>query len=168
MDALGLLKIRVRRGINLAVRDAARGSSDPYVIIACGAHKVKTSVLKSNLNPEWNEELTISIKDLNVPIVLTVHDKDTFSLDDNLGKAEIDIKPYIECFKTGFRGVSDGITIERIQPSEQNCLSEESCIIWKDEKMTQDMTLKLRKIECGEIELQIEWINLPGCKGLPN
>lgn len=98
----------------------------------------------------------------------TVHDKDTFSLDDNLGKAEIDIKPYIECFKTGFRGVSDGITIERIQPSEQNCLSEESCIIWKDEKMTQDMTVKLRKIERGEIELQIEWINLPGCKGLPN
>lgn len=32
--------------------------------------KVKTSVVKSNLNPEWNEELTISIKDLNVPIFL--------------------------------------------------------------------------------------------------
>ncbi|KAL2518835.1 putative sulfate transporter 3.3 [Abeliophyllum distichum] len=104
MDALGLLKIRVRRGINLAVRDAARGSSDPYAIVTCGAHKVKTSVVKSNLNPEWNEELTISIKDLNVPIVLTVHDKDTFSLDDNLGNAEIDIKPYIDCLRMGFQG----------------------------------------------------------------
>lgn len=36
MDALGLLRIRVRRGINLAVRDIAR-SSDPYVIVECGS-----------------------------------------------------------------------------------------------------------------------------------
>lgn len=34
MDALGLLKIRVRRGINLAVRDTV--SSDPYVVISSG------------------------------------------------------------------------------------------------------------------------------------
>lgn len=31
---LGLLKIRVKRGINLAVRDAL--SSDPYVVITMG------------------------------------------------------------------------------------------------------------------------------------
>lgn len=33
MDGLGLLRIRVERGINLAVRDTR--SSDPYVLIQC-------------------------------------------------------------------------------------------------------------------------------------
>lgn len=34
MDVLGLLRIRVRRGINLAVRDTL--SSDPYCVVSCG------------------------------------------------------------------------------------------------------------------------------------
>ncbi|EYU33136.1 hypothetical protein MIMGU_mgv1a0151932mg, partial [Erythranthe guttata] len=33
MDVLGLVRIRVRRGINLAVRDTV--SSDPYCVITC-------------------------------------------------------------------------------------------------------------------------------------
>ena len=33
-SSFGLLKIRVKRGINLAVRDL--GSSDPYVVITMG------------------------------------------------------------------------------------------------------------------------------------
>ena len=32
--------------------------------------KLKTRVVKNNCNPEWNDELTLSIKDLNVPITL--------------------------------------------------------------------------------------------------
>lgn len=33
-DLLGLLKVKVRRGINLAVRDAV--TSDPYVVVSMG------------------------------------------------------------------------------------------------------------------------------------
>lgn len=32
--------------------------------------KLKTRVVKNNCNPEWNDELTLSIEDLNVPINL--------------------------------------------------------------------------------------------------
>lgn len=32
--------------------------------------RVKTKVVRGNCNPVWNEELTIYIKDLDVPIVL--------------------------------------------------------------------------------------------------
>lgn len=35
MDGLGLLRIRVLRGINLAVRDTR--TSDPYVVIDCAS-----------------------------------------------------------------------------------------------------------------------------------
>ncbi|KAL5827943.1 hypothetical protein ACOSQ3_019788 [Xanthoceras sorbifolium] len=65
---LGLLKIRVKRGINLAIRDSM--SSDPYAVVTCGTQKVKTGFVKRNCNPEWNEELTLSIKDPNDPITL--------------------------------------------------------------------------------------------------
>lgn len=68
MDVLGLIRIRVRRGINLAVRDTL--SSDPYCVITCSNQKVKTKVVRGNCNPLWNEELTIYIKDFDSPIVL--------------------------------------------------------------------------------------------------
>lgn len=32
--------------------------------------KVKTSVKKKDVNPEWNEELTLSVSDATVPIKL--------------------------------------------------------------------------------------------------
>ncbi|CAA2999461.1 C2-DOMAIN ABA-RELATED 7 [Olea europaea subsp. europaea] len=128
--------------------------------------KVKTRVVKDNCNPLWDEELTISIKNPNEPIVLDVYDKDTFTRDDSMGNAEIDIKPCIECLRMELQGLPDGTKVDRIQPSRNNCLADESCIIWNKGKMTQDMVLRLRNVESGEVEVQIEWIDLPGLKGI--
>ncbi|KAK6134176.1 hypothetical protein DH2020_032066 [Rehmannia glutinosa] len=164
MDFLGLLRIRVRRGINLAVRDTV--SSDPYCVLSCGTQKVKTKVVRGNCNPVWNEELTIYIKDLNVPILLSVYDKDTFTGDDSMGNAQIDIKPLVECLRMGLESLPDGTKVDRVQPSRENCLADESCVIWNQGKMTQDMILRLKDVECGEVDVQIEWIHLPGSKGL--
>ncbi|KAL3830781.1 hypothetical protein ACJIZ3_019583 [Penstemon smallii] len=167
MDVLGLLRVRVRRGINLVKRDTL--SSDPYVTISCGSLKVKTGVVKDDCNPIWNEELTIYVKDLDSPVTLSVYDKDTFTGDDNMGTAKIDIKPLIKCLKMGLQGLPEGTKVDRIQPNSENQLVEESCIIWnKGGKMTQDMILRLSNVECGEIEIQIEWIDLPGSTALQN
>ncbi|KAG8366734.1 hypothetical protein BUALT_Bualt17G0110200 [Buddleja alternifolia] len=164
MDVLGLLRIRIRKGINLAVRDTL--ASDPYCVISCGSQKVKTKVVKGNCNPVWNEELTIYVKDLNAPILLSVYDKDTFSADDSMGNAKIDIKPLLECLKMGLAGLPDGTKVDRVQPDRENCLADESCVVWNKGKMTQNMLLRLKDVECGEVDVQIEWINLPGYKGL--
>ncbi|KAK6146770.1 hypothetical protein DH2020_020639 [Rehmannia glutinosa] len=164
MDALGLLRIRVRRGINLAVRDTR--TSDPYVVVQCGSQKVKTRVEKDNCNPVWDEELTIYIKDLNVPITLSVYDKDTFTGDDSMGNAQIDIKPYVKCLKMGLQSLPDGTKVERVQPSSENCLADESCVVWNKGKMSQEMRLRLRNVECGELEVEIEWLDVPGSKSL--
>ncbi|XP_047968610.1 protein C2-DOMAIN ABA-RELATED 10-like [Salvia hispanica] len=156
MDGLGLLRIRVERGINLAVRDTR--SSDPYVIIECDSQRVKTRVEKDNCNPVWNEDLTIVIKDINAPITLGVYDHDTFTGDDIMGRAEIHIKPLVECLKMGSEDLPDGTQLTRIEPSSDNWLSKESCIVWNNGKLLQPITLRLGGggVECGQLQLQIE------------
>ncbi|XP_030952861.1 protein C2-DOMAIN ABA-RELATED 4-like [Quercus lobata] len=163
-NLLGLLRIHVHRGVNLAVRDVR--SSDPYVVIKMGKQKLKTRVVKKNINPEWNEDLTLSVADPSLPIKIFVFDKDTFSLDDKMGDAEFEIGSFLEALKMRLEGLPNGTIISRVQPNRQNCLAEESCIIWTDGKAVQNMVLRLRNVESGEVELQLQWIDIPGSRGL--
>ncbi|CAI8620045.1 unnamed protein product [Vicia faba] len=163
-DLLGLLRIRIKRGVNLAVRDV--NTSDPYIVVKMGKQKLKTHVIKKDINPEWNEDLTLSITEPILPFKLTVYDYDTFSKDDNMGDAEMDISPYIEALKMNIEDIPNGTIITRIQPCRTNCLAEESCITYQDGHIVQDVALRLRHVECGEVEIQLQWIALPGSKGL--
>ncbi|KZV42266.1 hypothetical protein F511_13365 [Dorcoceras hygrometricum] len=158
-NLLGLLRITVIRGINLAKRDAR--SSDPYVILRMGKKKVKTRVVQKNVNPEWNEELTLTISDPNIPIKLQVYDKDTFTLDDKMGDAEFSVKPFVEAIRKRPESVPCGTIIATIKPNRENCLVEESSIIWENGQVVQHMFLRLRNVESGEIELKLNWIDVP-------
>ncbi|KAG6599902.1 Protein C2-DOMAIN ABA-RELATED 10 [Cucurbita argyrosperma subsp. argyrosperma] len=162
----GLLRIRLLRGINLAIRDAPTRSSDPYVVISTANQKFKSRVVKKNCNPQWNEEFTLSITDINTPIKLAVFDKDRFTKDDGMGDAEIDIKPYIECLNMGLESLPKGCVVKRVQPSRSNNLADESPCVWNDGKIIQDMTLRLQNVECGEIAIQIQLFNASGIKGM--
>ncbi|CAM8978863.1 unnamed protein product [Rhodiola kirilowii] len=159
---VGLIRVRVHRGINLATRDSR--SSDPYVVVTMGDKKLKTRVVRSNCNPEWNDELTLCASDLHLPILLEVYDEDHFTKDDQIGEANIDIKPYIECLKNKSPNdpSEDGTVISTVQMSNHNCLAKESRIVWKSGKLVQDMTLRLKNAESGEVDIQIEWIDLTG------
>ncbi|KZV24839.1 hypothetical protein F511_14722 [Dorcoceras hygrometricum] len=137
-----------QKRINLAVRDVR--SSDPYVVVRMGRQKLKTRVIRKDVNPEWNEDLTLSVSNPSIPITLS---------------AEFDIRPYIEALKMNLSGLPSGTIISKIQPSRSNW-AEESSVIWKDGKVVQDLCLGLRNVECGEVELQLQWIDLPGAKGL--
>ncbi|XAR67911.1 hypothetical protein NMG60_11002849 [Bertholletia excelsa] len=155
-----LLRIRVKRGMNLAVRDVR--SSDPYVVVQMGQQKLKTRVMKKDVNPEWNEDLTLSVFDPNLPIKLTVYDHDTFTKDDKMGDAEFDVKEILDALRMDLHGLADGTVVARVQPSGENCLAQESQITLRDGKITQDLCLRLRNVECGEVELSVHWINLAG------
>ncbi|KAL1206979.1 Protein C2-DOMAIN ABA-RELATED 1 [Cardamine amara subsp. amara] len=164
---LGLLRIHVKRGVNLAIRDIS--SSDPYVVVQSGKQKLKTRVVKHSVNPEWNDDLTLSVTDPNLPIKLTVYDYDMFSADDKMGDAEFHVGPYLEAIK--FRnqlgpGLPSGTIITKIVPSRKNFLSEESHIVLNQGKVVQNMFLRLQHVECGEVEIQLEWIDVPGAKGI--
>ncbi|KAI8571570.1 hypothetical protein RHMOL_Rhmol01G0130500 [Rhododendron molle] len=66
IEFVGLIKVNVVRGTNLAVRDIV--TSDPYVILSLGHQSVKTRVIKNNLNPVWNEQLMLSIPQTIPPL----------------------------------------------------------------------------------------------------
>ncbi|KAL7099162.1 hypothetical protein ACP275_09G065500 [Erythranthe tilingii] len=83
-----------------------------------------------------------------------------------MGVAEFDIRPFIEAIKMKLDGLPDGTIITKIQPSRTNCLSEESSVIWKEGKVVQGMMLRLKNVECGEVEIELQWIDIPGSRGL--
>lgn len=81
-----------------------------------------------------------------------------------MGHVEIDIKHVVEALKMNLDGVENETVLARVQPGRSNCLVGESCVVLKDGKVTQDMCLRLRNVESGEVEIQIQWINLPPAK----
>ena len=87
----------------------------------------------------------------------TVYDKDTFSFDDQMGDAEFDIAPIVKASNLRLDGIPDGTVLVKVQPSKQNCLVEESCVIWSSGRIVQNLILRLRNVECGEVELQLQW-----------
>ncbi|KAJ6846228.1 GTPase activating protein 1-like [Iris pallida] len=160
---LGLLKVRVIRGTNLAFRDA-RGS-DPYVVLRMGRQRLKTSVKKKTVNPEWNEDLTLSVSDPVLPLKIEIYDKDTFSRDDKMGKTELDIQPFLDAVKLAWDGIPEGALLKSVEPSRDNCVATESYILYKGRKVVQDVILRLKHVESGEIELQLHWVTVPGGLG---
>lgn len=158
--------------------------------------KLKTKVVKKNVNPQWEEDLTFTVTDPNLPLNLVnyflnltitfskpdrltnfynhlwfelkqvVYDHDLFSKDDKMGDAEIDLKPYIEALRMELSGLPDGTIISTIHPNRSNCLAEESYIRWSNDRIVQSVCLRLRNVERGEVEIELQWIDLPGSKGL--
>lgn len=83
-----------------------------------------------------------------------------------MGDAEIDIKPFVEVLRMKLDNLPSGTILTRIQPSRSNCLAEESRVVWNDGKVMQDLCLRLRNVECGEVEIQLGWIELPGSRDM--
>ena len=123
--------------------------------------KLKTRVVKRNVNPEWDEKLTLTVSDPNIPVKIFVYDKDTFTFDDKMGDAEFEIATFVKVVQMRLEGLPEGTIIARVQPTRKNCLAEESCIVWSNGKVVQNMVLRLRNVERGEVELQLQWIPIP-------
>lgn len=84
-----------------------------------------------------------------------------------MGDAEFDVKELVGALKMQIgKDVPSGTVITKVMPNRENCLSEASPILWEDGRVTQKMVLRLRHVECGEIELQLHWIDVPGSRGL--
>jgi hypothetical protein len=86
-----------------------------------------------------------------------VYDEDIIR-DDKMGDAEFEIGSFLEALKNNLEILSSGTIITKVQPNGQNCLAEESCIIWTEGKVVQNMVLRLRNVECGKVELQLQRI----------
>ncbi|KAJ8420104.1 hypothetical protein Cgig2_020046 [Carnegiea gigantea] len=172
VEFIGVLKIKVVKGTNLAIRDMM--TSDPYVVLNIGQQTVQTSVIKSNLNPVWNEELMLSVPQQYGPVKLVsllysfslrkehkVYDYDTFSADDIMGEAEIDIQPLItSAMAYGDPGMFTDMQIGKWLKSHDNALIDDSIINIVDGRVKQTVNIKLQNVESGELELEVEWVPL--------
>lgn len=159
VEFIGILKVKVLNGTNLAVRDML--SSDPYVVLTLGQQKVQTTVVKSNLNPVWNEELKLSVPESYGALKLEVYDQDMLSADDVMGEAEIDLQPMIEsAMAFGDPDLLSDMQMGKWLKSNDNALIEDSIVNIVDGKIVQEVSLKLQNVESGEIYLALEWIPL--------
>ena len=149
--------------------------------------KLKTGVMKKTVNPVWNEDLTLAVKNASTPIKLVsicisllvrsspsvqryllhnsmqeVFDKDTFSKDDQMGDAEFDIEALMQIIQMDLEDIRSGTVVRTVRPGSHCCLADESHIIWENGQVVQDLLLKLRNVETGVVHLQLRWVSIPG------
>ncbi|KAG8079086.1 hypothetical protein GUJ93_ZPchr0007g6305 [Zizania palustris] len=159
VEFIGLIKVNVIRGTNLAIRDMM--SSDPYVILNLGHQSMKTKVIKSSLNPVWNERLMLSIPDPIPLLKLQVYDKDTFTTDDRMGEAEINIQPLVSAAKAYESSViSDTAQLNRWLAKDGIWIPRDSAISIIDGKVKQEVTVRLQNVERGHLEMELECVPL--------
>ncbi|TKY60128.1 ADP-ribosylation factor GTPase-activating protein AGD12 [Spatholobus suberectus] len=159
VEFIGMLKVKVIKGTDLAIRDMM--TSDPYVILKLGQQTVQTTVIKSNLNPVWNEELMLSVPQQFGLLNLNVFDYDLFSADDIMGEADIDLQPLItSAMAFGDARMFDDMQIGKWLKSHDNALIDDSTVNIIDGKVIQEMSIKLQNVESGELDLELEWLPL--------
>ncbi|CAI9772993.1 unnamed protein product [Fraxinus pennsylvanica] len=92
---VGILRVKVVRATKLLKMDLL-GLSDPYVKLRLGGEKLsskKTTIKKKTLNPEWNEEFKLSVKDpLSQVLHIDVFDWDKVGAHDRLGTQFVPLK----------------------------------------------------------------------------
>lgn len=161
-DQQGVLKVTVMQGKRLVIRDFK--SSDPYVVVKFGNQMAKTKVINSCLNPVWNEELSFNRTEPGVGVLnLEVFDKDFLKSDDKMGHAHLNLQPLFSAARLrNILGVSSGeTTLRKVIPDSENCLVRESSINSVNDEVVQNVWLRLRGVESGEIELTLKLMATP-------
>ncbi|XP_062081852.1 synaptotagmin-2-like [Humulus lupulus] len=92
---VGILTVKVVRAMKLKKKDIL-GASDPYVKFKLTEDKLpskKTTVKQKNLNPEWNEEFNLVVKDpQSQALELTVYDWEQVGKHDKMGMNVVPLK----------------------------------------------------------------------------
>ncbi|XP_057453704.1 probable ADP-ribosylation factor GTPase-activating protein AGD11 isoform X1 [Lotus japonicus] len=159
VEFVGLIKVTVVKGKHLAVRDVM--SSDPYVILSLGHQSVKTRVIRNNLNPVWNESLMLSIPENIPPLKVLVYDKDTFTTDDFMGEAEIDIQPLVLAAIAYEKStINESMQLGKFVASKDNTLVRDGIISLEEGRIKQQIAVRLQNIERGVLEIELECVPL--------
>uniref|UniRef100_A0A8B9HYK9 Multiple C2 domains, transmembrane 1a n=1 Tax=Astyanax mexicanus TaxID=7994 RepID=A0A8B9HYK9_ASTMX len=81
------LDIVLKKGNNLAIRDRG-GTSDPYVKFKISGKEVfRSKIIHKNLNPVWDEKVSLLVDNLREPLYVKVFDYDFGLQDDFMGSA---------------------------------------------------------------------------------
>ncbi|KAF6155282.1 hypothetical protein GIB67_019808 [Kingdonia uniflora] len=153
-------------GLGLAFRNSWRRKEPDYRAskkTSCSNQSslMKTRVIKSNLNPVWNERLMLSIPEPIPPLKLQVYDNDTFKADDFMREAEIDIQPLVSAAKAYEKStLTESIQLGKWLASKDNTLVRDSIINLEDGKVKQDIVLRLQNVERGVLDIELKCVPL--------
>ncbi|KAK9157328.1 hypothetical protein Scep_003902 [Stephania cephalantha] len=90
-----------------------------------------------------------------------VYDKDTFSTDDHMGEAEINILPLVSAAKAYENSdIQESMQLGRWIATKENTLVKDSVINLVDGKVKQEILLRLQNVERGVLEIELECIPL--------
>jgi len=125
------LVVAIVEARDLLVKDLY--SSDPYVVLQVGDVQRKTSVVKSNLHPVFNEEFDFEVDFSEAAeLKLRVFDKDLFKKDDFMGSASIALDSLQDANQSGafdlWLTLREGnqecgqirVVLQLLQPSKRN------------------------------------------------
>ncbi|KAJ0965300.1 hypothetical protein J5N97_026438 [Dioscorea zingiberensis] len=104
------------------------GLSDPYVRLQLGRQRVKTKVIRKNLNPVWDEDFRFVVGDLGDELSVSVLDEDKYFSDDFVGQVKVPLWKVLDA-----ENLTLGTAWYQLQPKNKKS--------------------KIR--ECGEIRLHI-------------
>ncbi|XP_014508157.1 protein C2-DOMAIN ABA-RELATED 11 [Vigna radiata var. radiata] len=159
-EQLRLLKVIVVQGKRLVIRDFK--SSDPYVVVKLGDQTAKTRVIHCSLNPVWNEELSFTLTEPFGLLNLEVFDKDYLKADDKMGSSYLNLQPLMSASRLRdilkVSSASGETTLRKVTADSENCLARESSISCVNGEVVQNVWLRLRGVESGELQLTIKLI----------
>ncbi|KAM8759916.1 multiple C2 and transmembrane domain-containing protein 1 isoform 5-T5 [Acanthopagrus schlegelii] len=90
--AMYQLDIVLKKGNNLAIRDRT-GTSDPYVKFKIAGKEVfRSKTIHKNLNPVWDERVSLLVETLRDPLYVKVFDYDFGFQDDFMGSAYLHLE----------------------------------------------------------------------------
>ncbi|KAG6523364.1 hypothetical protein ZIOFF_013220 [Zingiber officinale] len=88
------------------------------VLEAIAGLRMQTNVKKNSLNSEWNEDVSLSASSMPLNLLslykyifMYVLGEKTFTSDDKMGDAELDLQPFAEVTKTDWDGLRDDTII---------------------------------------------------------
>lgn len=90
-----------------------------------------------------------------------VYDKDTFSTDDYMGEAEIDIRPLVTAAIAYEKSsINESMQLGKWVASKDNTLVTDGVINLIDGKVRQKIALRLQNVERGVLEIELECVPL--------
>jgi hypothetical protein len=98
-DILGNLDITLKGAKDLIAADPFPYSSDPYVLFRMGDALVRSDTIMNNLNPKWNQDLSLPIVSFEDDLIIRVMDYDPAEQndgneDDFLGEIKIRVTDF--------------------------------------------------------------------------
>ena len=102
----GVLKVQLTHATGLKSMDS-NGFSDPYFKFVLNHESKKSSVVYKTLNPQWGDDQVFQFNPttlhtvLKTPLQVVGWDFDKFSLNDPLGRAELDLRSLMPQLATG-------------------------------------------------------------------